>query len=91
MPVQVLRERARGNCTVQLIRDESIKRSYVRVECRRQFKDHVDFPIMYDSTGFIAYDFPERVPQYIRPVVKRFLLLAKQENKRFELLAKLSA
>jgi hypothetical protein len=30
----------------------------------------VDWPIMYND-GSVAYDAPERVPQYIRPIVAK--------------------
>lgn len=33
-------------------------------------RGHVDFPVMY-SDGCIAYDFPERVPEYLKREVAR--------------------
>lgn len=33
-----------------------------------------DYPILYDETETVAYDYPERVPQYVREQVKRIML-----------------
>ena len=41
---------------------------------------HVDWPVLYDN-GRIGYDFPERVPQYIRPKVMKLLRQLKSHNK----------
>lgn len=35
-------------------------------------RGHVDYPIRYDD-GRIAYDFPERVPAYLKKIVAKLL------------------
>jgi hypothetical protein len=39
----------------------------------------VDWPIMY-SDGRVAYDAPERIPQFIRPRVRRLLRLLRRQQ-----------
>jgi len=39
----------------------------------------VDWPIMHPD-GTIVYDFPERVPQFIRPVVARLFYEIQEGN-----------
>ena len=48
---------------------ERISKRSARVVTR---KGHVDYPIRYDD-GRIAYDFPERVPAYLKRIVEKFL------------------
>ena len=33
---------------------------------------YCDYPIMYDN-GNIAYDYPERIPQYVKDAVKKVM------------------
>lgn len=49
------------------------KRLGVRVVCAGGW---VEWPVQY-ADGRIAYDFPERVPQFIRPQVARLFGLIK--------------
>ena len=47
----------------------------VRVMVYSEYKkqnDYVDYPIMYDD-GSIAYDYPERIPGYVKCAVRRLM------------------
>ena len=47
----------------------------VRVMVYSEYKkqnDYVDYPIMYDD-GSIAYDYPERIPGYVKCAVRRIM------------------
>lgn len=49
-------------------------------------KGHVDYPIRYDD-GRIAYDFPERVPAYLKKQVARMLSKPRGRNPKYQVIA----
>lgn len=76
--METLKRKTLRNCTVHLQRT-TIGNVYVVVECTRHGITHLDTPIQYKD-GWIVYDRPEQVPQYIRPTVKRFIEEAKAKR-----------